>query len=227
MLCLCERAEGPMALLPQCVLDGASTPVPHVCPLESVYDVARVENIWQRGYLQLRPWTFLNGTIHRAPTGARPFQPAADVVTVRWRAEADGGGGAAGGGVAMGAAAAGGAGREVALARGLSDVQLQQAMANAGAADARVLHLESAEAVFGGFEARAAADEFQRVVMGDLLGGWSATWCCTSWDKPRGTLKFKRPLPLPSGSEARGPRLVRDLPEKRECYWQDRSDCNV
>ena len=34
-------------LLPSCVLDGASTPVPHVCPLESVFDVARVESLWK------------------------------------------------------------------------------------------------------------------------------------------------------------------------------------
>ena len=31
-----------MALLPKCFLDGSSTPVPHVCLLESVYDVARL-----------------------------------------------------------------------------------------------------------------------------------------------------------------------------------------
>ena len=94
MACLCERAESPAALLPGCTLEGActpvfggcarcardqprgreigaSTPVPHVCPLESVYDVARVERIWQKGYLQLRPWTFLNSSIHKPPAGSR------------------------------------------------------------------------------------------------------------------------------------------------------------
>jgi len=216
MLCLCERAEGPMALLPKCVLDGASTPVPHVCPLESVYDVARVEAIWQRGYLQLHPWSFLNASIHKPPTGSRPIDPLTDVTTVRWDET----------GAAEGTAASPAAGHEVHLGRGLSDVQLRETVARLGASDARLLHLESAEGVFGGFESRSDSDAFQKVIMGDLLGGWSATWCCTSWDKPRGTLKFKRPLPLPVGSAARGPRTVVDLPEKRDCYWQDRSDCN-
>jgi len=215
MLCLCERAEGPQALLPQCVLDGASTPVPHVCPLESVYDVARVENIWNRKYLQLHPWTFLNSSVHVAPTGSRPFEPSTDITTVRWRSSAES------------SAAVKPSHGEVFLHRGLSDVQLAAALSSAGASEARVLHLESAEGAFGGFEGRADHDEFNKVIFQDLLGGWSATWCCTSWDKPRGTLKFKRPLQLPYGSGARGPRDVVDLPEKRECYWQDRSDCNA
>ena len=222
MLCLCERAEGPTAILPQCTIEGASTPVPHVCPLESVYDVARVENIWHRNYLQLRPWTFLNNTIHPAPTGSRPFDLAADVLTIRWHAE----------GVAAAALSSDrirehtASTKELTLARGLSDVQLHQAIAEAGVADARVIHLESAERVFGGFEAVGATNDFQKAIMSDLLGGWSATWCCTSWNKPAGTLKFKRPLALPSGRGARGPKVVHDLPEKRECYWQDQSDCN-
>ena len=40
------------------------------------------------------------------------------------------------------------------MGRGQSDVQIQQAIAAAGASDARVIHLESAERVFGGFEDR-------------------------------------------------------------------------
>ena len=34
--------------------------VPHVCPLESVYDVARVDNL--HSYVKLHPWTLFNGT---------------------------------------------------------------------------------------------------------------------------------------------------------------------
>ena len=41
---------------------------------------------------------------------------------------------------------------------------------------ARVLHLESAEGAFGGFEAASDAREFHAQIMGNLLGGWSATW---------------------------------------------------
>lgn len=73
-----------------------------------------------------------------------------------------------------------------------------------------------------------------------LLGGWSATWCCTSWDKPRGTLLFKRPLPLAQGRAARTTAWLPDgtpcvdkgcsaprpaeMPEKRKCYAQACAD---
>mmetsp|Transcript_24634 Transcript_24634/g.80370 ORF Transcript_24634/g.80370 Transcript_24634/m.80370 type:complete len:584 (-) Transcript_24634:721-2472(-) len=214
MACLCERAESPAALLPGCTLEGASTPVPHVCPLESVYDVARVERIWQKGYLQLRPWTFLNSSIHKPPAGALPFTPA-DTTAVRWLAEAPPHGRPPPQGP-----------RQVWLEKGLSAEQLLQAVSAAGASDARVMHLESAEGVFGGFESAAESKLFKEAISGDLLGGWSATWCCTSWNKPAGTFKFKRPVPLPSGVEARGPRTVVDLPDKRECYWQS-SPCEL
>ena len=215
MLCLCERSEGPFALLPRCVLDGASTPVPHVCPLESVYDVARLEPIWQRNYIQLLPWTFLNSTIHKAPAGAQSIDAASDITTVKWQTCKD-----------TSCVAKGRNPREVLIPRGLSDVQLKEALASTQASEARVLHLDSIEGVFGGFEDRSEASQFEKVIMQEILGGWSATWCCTSWDKPRGTLKFKRPIPLPSGSAARGPRLITDIPAKRDCYWMDRSDCN-
>jgi hypothetical protein len=252
MLCLCERSESPFALLPKCVLDGASTPVPHVCPLESVYDVARLEKIWQTNYLQvcpgprrvhyrtvcqillplrarqcgpcalptvacllnvqLLPWTFLNSSIHRPPPGQAPIVPARDVTTVKWLASDSA--------VASLAAKDG----EVWLHKGLSDVQIKQALGPA--VNARVLHLDGAEGVFGGFESYADGQAFKMTIMGHLLGGWSATWCCTTWDKPRGTLKFKRPLELPTGASARGPRVVEDLPKNRECYWMDQTNCN-
>ena len=50
---------------------------------------------------------------------------------------------------------------------------------------------------------RSVGGEFHRNIMNHLLGGWSATWCCTSWNKPIGTISFKRPLELPSGDKAR------------------------
>ena len=210
MMCLCERAEGPAALLPSCVLDGASTPIPHVCPLESVFDVARVERLWQTGYLKLHPWTLLNSSIHVPSKGESPFEPSKDIVTVRWSASADS------------APVYDGNKREVWLPKGGSDVQVQQGVAQTGIADARVLHLESAEMVFGGFEKEAIGREFHNNIMNHLLGGWSATWCCTSWDKPRGTISFKRPLPLPTGAMARaGSARQLEIPAKRPCYWRD------
>ena len=116
--------------------------------------------------------------------------------------------------------------RVLRLGRGLSDVQLKEAVAAAGALEARVIHLESAENVFGGFESSQEDKLFTQAIYNHLLGGWSATWCCTSWDKPRGTLQFKRPLELPHGPSARGPRTVEEVPHKRSCYGADRSNCN-
>ncbi|KAL1512007.1 hypothetical protein AB1Y20_005282 [Prymnesium parvum] len=212
MLCLCERAEGPMALLPKCFLDGSSTPVPHVCPLESVYDVARL-GFFQK-YVPLHPWTLFNSSMHRPPLGAKPFDLSRDMTIVKWDNSST-------------PQPTPAQQRVVRLGRGLSDVQIKEAFAAAGALQARVVHLESAEGVFGGFESAQEDKLFQEAIYTHLLGGWSATWCCTSWDKPRGTLQFKRPLRLPSGSAARGPRQVVDLPAKRDCYWQDRSNCNL
>lgn len=210
MPCLCERAEGPTALLPSCVLDGASTPVPHVCPLESVFDVARVERLWQEKYLQLRPWTLLNSSIHKPAHGEQPFDLARDMVTVRWNGDA------------AAASRYDATQRQVWLPQGGSDVQIKEGLAATGVADARVLHLDFAEGAFGGFEAEATARVFQQKIANYLLGGWSATWCCTSWDKPRGTINFKRPIALPSGAQARaGVQRPPEVPARRPCYWRD------
>ena len=219
-MCHCERAESPYAILPSCILEGASTTLPFICPLESLFDVARDLS----RVVPLRPWTFLNASVHKPPPGMRPFDLAADVTTVRWRPSAD---------VAEPVRAAAGAGgappREVHLRRGLSNRELAAGLASKGAERARVLHLESAEGgIFGGFEAQGEAQRFQKLIMDALLGGWSATWCCTSNDKPRGTIQFKRPNALPMGeaskvenAAARGP----EVPDRRSCYWVDRT-CN-
>ena len=114
--------------------------------------------------------------------------------------------------------------REAWLARGGSDVQLREGLHAIGAADSRILHFESMERAFGGFEDGAAGKEFQTAINSHLLGGWSATWCCTSWDKPRGTILFKRPAPLPSGTMARAaalPMRPPEVPAARPCYWRD------
>lgn len=217
MLCLCERAESPTSLLPTCVLDGASTPIPHVCPLESVFDVARVEQLWKSGYLTLRPWNLLNGSVHKPfPAGTAPIDHAKDVVTVRW-SDPNAAASDAKPHVRYSAET-----REAWLLRGGSDLQMKQGLETLGLMDARVVHLETAEMAFGGFEDRSAAKEFHRNIMTHLLGGWSATWCCTSWNKPIGTINFKRPLELPAGASARaGSPRTNEIPAKRPCYWRD------
>ena len=229
MLCLCERSEGPAALLPNCVLDGSSTPIPHVCPLESILDVARLDRIW--AYVRLRPWNFLNATIHTPRGGKAAVDPAKDVVTVRWKgdaAQAAAAGTAGAGGAQQplppiaGLDRPGAAEREVAMERGMSATELRTALA--AHQGARVIHLESAEQAFGGFEEPSEAENFHRQIMTHMLGGFSGTWCCTSWDKPRGTITFKRPNKLPSGPQARASNAAargRDIPERRPCYWQD------
>ena len=225
-LCVCDRAESPFALLPTCTLQGTSTQLPFTCPLESLFDLVRVERIWKDGYLPIHPWTLLNRTIHAPPAGARPFD-AADVATVCW---------SAGGSLAELQPPAGAkrplrAGCTLQLPRGLSDAQLRASVRAWGASEARVLHLAEAEGAFGGFEERKEASQFENIISNYLLGGWSATWCCTSWDKPRGTLKFKHPRALPHGDAARTTRWDRgvpldasgaprpaEVPEKRQCY---------
>ena len=49
-----------------------------------LFSQVHLESFWTKQYLQLHPWTFLNGSIHRPTNGARPFDLAADVTTVRW-----------------------------------------------------------------------------------------------------------------------------------------------
>jgi len=213
MLCLCERSEGPFALLPSCVLDGASTPVPHVCPLESVFDVARVESLWKTNYLQLRPWSFLNASIHRPANAPPGFDLNKEAVTVRWAADAA-------------AAPHYDAGARVAtVLRGGSDVELRAALEKVGVMEAKVLKFgQVGDGAFGGFESETFGKEFQRNIATHLLGGWSATWCCTSWDKPRGTIRFKHPVALPTGAAARAAAAAArppEIPEKRACYWRD------
>ena len=230
-LCLCERAESPYAILPSCILEGASTTLPFICPLESLFDVARdLARI-----LPIRPWTFLNGSVHVPPPGAKPFDPRTDVTAVRWQPNTVAAAAAASPAAVSAAGAPDGssgammAARRILLRRGLSDMELRADLKAAGADTARVLHLESAEGgVFGGFESIDTATRFHRLIMDALVGGWSATWCCTSNDKPRGTIQFKRPLPLPAGEESkvanvgtRGP----EIPQNRQCYWIDRT-CN-
>jgi hypothetical protein len=222
-MCLCERAESPYAILPSCILEGASTELPFVCPLESLFDVAR--NL--KRILPIRPWTFLNSSVHRPPPGAEPFDPSTDFTTVRWQPpEAPPPTAAM---TAGGSAAAAAPPRELPLRRGLSDVELHADLSVTGADRARVLHLESAEGgVFGGFESAEQASRFQRLIMDALLGGWSATWCCTSNDKPRGTIQFKRPNPLPMGPASKVANFKGrppEVPPTRQCYWVDRT-CN-
>ena len=211
-LCPCERAESPFNVLPSCVFESASTVLPAVCPLESLFDLARNP----QKIVPLLPYTFMNASIHRPPSPELTFLPERDVTTIRWTE-----------GTAAGAKRTSSA--EITMPRGMSDVELRSALEGANATRARVLHLEDAElGIFGGFESTETARDFEKKVGNHLLGGWSATWCCTSNDKPRGTLQFKRPLEYTTGNQARlasRRRLRETVPKKRKCYFFD-ATCN-
>ena len=101
MLCLCERAQQPWGVLPSCLKDGASsTPLPFVCPLENIFDIEELEEMWKGSkrvrqgrlvtdppYLAIRPWTMLNRSFH--PRAPEPRDLAAAVTTVRWKQGVD------------------------------------------------------------------------------------------------------------------------------------------
>lgn len=103
---------------------------------------------------------------------------------------------------------------EAALLLGTSDEQARAALGGGSpyapglvrASDAAVLHLTSAEGVFGGFvevNARAAFEEM--IGRSAMLFG---SWCCSSWYKPSGSIEYVAPQPtlsLPQGCGVASP----------------------
>jgi hypothetical protein len=225
LLCLCERAQQPGGVLPSCVKDGASTPLPFVCPVEHILDVEELQELWTSGYLILRPWTLLNRSYHQRAADAL----AGGVVTVRWLRGGTEGTPATTPASSM--AASSPTPTEVWLRPGLSDAEWRVETARVSAArSARVLHLESAEeAIFGGFEDEAAAELFDRKMRSHFVPGtrrFSASWCCTHTHYQAGTILYKRPYKLPRGASAKGgatAAVAAQLHETspRPCYWED------
>merc|ERR1711920_154129 len=81
---------------------------------------------------------------------------------------------------------------------GSSDEQARRALADHR--QRRVLHLEYAEGIFGGWAATHQQDshEFEKA-MSSMLHG---SWCCSSWYKPSGSFPYPAPARvhvLPSG----------------------------
>ena len=136
----------PVAILPSCVKDGASTSLPFVCPLEHLIDVEDLVGIWSDGYLLLRPWTLLNASVH-PEASATLLADVAEVVWLRTAEESV----EASSRPAAAQGTEGGALPEVQAARphavprlrtarlqrGLSDVQLRTMVEQLGIADAR------------------------------------------------------------------------------------------
>ena len=222
--CLCERAQSPWGILPSCVKDGASTPMPFVCPLEYLLDLEELEGMWHTKYLQLHPWTLRDADKH--PSVAQEINQHA--TTIRWSTPPVGGSEADASAPTEGGDHAGAS--TVRIKPGLSDVGWRQAVAQAGVDSARLLHLESADgAVFGGFEAEAAATEFDRRIRAHVIPGarrFGGTWCCTTTHYQAGTILYKRPWRLPQGAAARDSRAAEAAAAEhkgrpRPCYWED------
>ena len=95
--------------------------------------MARVEAIWQKNYVQLLPWTFLNSTIHKPPQGAAAFLPARDITTVKWHTSHTELTIAAPPDSAAATAGGEGAPAQLMMHRGLSDAQWRDAVGTANA----------------------------------------------------------------------------------------------
>ena len=215
--CLCERAQAPFAVLPDCVKDGASTPLPFVCPLEHILDLEEFAEISRSGYITVRPWSLLDSTLHPE---AKAEEMRRNVTTVMFSPE-------------------GKARIEGSVLRlpptGLSDREWVAAAGGNGREENEnddpslplLLHLSSAEgAIFGGFETLSNAMNFERKMGQYVIPGtrrFSGTWCCTHVVYQGGTILYKRPWPLPrpyrKGGAAEAMALAKT--ERRPCYWED------
>ncbi|KAL3913032.1 MAG: hypothetical protein SGPRY_008129 [Prymnesium sp.] len=116
----------------------------------------------------------------------------------------------------------------------MTDHEMRRALNQSS--NSTLLHFESLEGpVFGGFVDEAEGREFQEAVQSYVApgkSGYSGTWCCTHGHYQAGTIKYKTPVPLPSGAmlregeigrKLREAALIRAAPDKqpRQCYWQD------
>ena len=93
--------------------------------------------------------------------------------------------------------------------KGATDVEVRRHLGAGSAFDrTAVLHLDSAEDVFGGFEDAEAGNYIRTLLETKVLYG---SWCCsrTNFHHPGATAFFERPTPLPVGAKATALRLKR------------------
>jgi hypothetical protein len=128
---------------------------------------------------------------------------------------------------------------EAAIVLGTSDAQARAALGSSSApglvraTDAPVLHLTSAEGVFGGFVEQSARIAFEEMIgRSAMLFG---SWCCSSWYKPSGSIEYVAPQPtlsLPQGCgiasplTANGSEAAEDHPDlqlRRTCAEQQQA----
>lgn len=110
------------------------------------------------------------------------------------------------------------------LTSAASDVQVRRALSPW--ASRRVLHLDSAEAIFGGWVASSAGgggerarDDFERTMTELVYGG---SWCCSSWYKPSGAFPFPQPAATEVLPDACGLDEARDEAEATCARVQER-----
>ena len=94
-----------------------------------------------------------------------------------------------------------------AIISGASDIQIKRALSPW--ASRPILHLNSAEGIFGGWAAMniggggsMARDDFENIMNQLVYGG---SWCCSSWYKPSGAFTYATPAAtqvLPNGCGA-------------------------
>ena len=244
LLCLCERAQSPFDVIPECVKKGTTTALPFVCPMENFLNVEELEGLWAtaddgfvqtwggadtRGrpgarsspYVVLRPWTLLNATFH--PAAAAALARGVATAQVHWHAL---------GTAAAADTEAAASALPVRVPYGLTDVQLRAAL---GGVEAPLLHLGALEGpAFGGWEEQRDGNEFEEEVRKWVIPGesrFSGTWCCTHTHYQAGTLLYKNPARFPAGVQLRALQDQRVLLDKlralhperrqRECYWDD------
>ena len=210
--CLCDRSEA-VTIIPSCVFEASDLELPFHCPISHILDLGRLLRMaGQPGGVPIRESTLL----------ANPLAPrslAAPGATVRVAIAAN----------ASAIAAMRLAGK-AALSVATSDAEAKASLGresrwgSAEAPDCRrlracpppkltprhyatqVLHLASAEGIFGGWAdaasgggGAAARDRFEQLMRAYVLGG---SWCCSSWYKPHGAFDFAEPVStsaLPGG----------------------------
>ena len=182
--CLCDRSEGPN-IIETCTYEGSDLTLPFVCPLSHIFDLYRFRELGARAGrlaaarqppprldIQLREHAFLTNPL-RPPAAA----DAAATLAVARNASA--------------AAALRAAGVPY-IVDGASDAQARAAEASFKLRGKEVVHLESAEGVFGGTADAEDAREFEMLMSRHVMG---LSWCCTSWYKPSGTFPYADPPP--------------------------------
>ena len=112
---------------------------------------------------------------------------------------------------------------EVRLGRGMSDVQIKEAVVSAGAYGARAIWRARRASSAGSSRRRRTSSSVTRSITRSSAAG--APRGAAPPGTSRAAPSAQAAVAAASGAAARGPRKVVDLPEKRECYWMS-AGCN-